>query len=59
MKIYKYTIKIFKDDDDEIPKYILGSDTEIDSSIYVNEFNCREEIYVDENLIETIIHKLC
>ena len=57
MKIFKNTIKIYKVDD-EMPTFIIGSDTEIDSSQYVNLWSCKEEIYIDEILIDTIYHTL-
>jgi hypothetical protein len=57
MKIFKNIIKIYKGDD-EIPNFIIESDTEIDSTQYVNLWDCKEEIYIDETLIETKYHTL-
>jgi hypothetical protein len=48
-------VKIYKGED-EIPTFIIESQTEIDSTQYVNLWDCKEEIYIDENLIDTINH---
>lgn len=43
--------------EDEIPTITIESETEIDSSAYLFE-TCKEEIYIDEELIDTIYHTL-
>ena len=49
-------VKIYKGEDTE-PTFVIESDTLIDSSVYLFDI-CREEIYLDEELIETIYHTL-
>lgn len=56
MKIYKHKIKIYKEEED-YPTFTIESDTVIDSSIYLFDI-CKEEIYLDEELIDTIYHTL-
>ena len=48
-------VKIYKGEDTE-PTFIIESINEIDSSQYVIRWSCKEEIYIDETLIETIYH---
>lgn len=50
-------VKIYKGED-EIPTFIIESDTQINTTQYVNLWDCKEEIYIDENLIDTIYHTL-
>jgi hypothetical protein len=50
-------VKIYKGEDD-IPTFIIESIEVIDSSQYVILWDCKEEIYLDENLIDTIYHTL-
>jgi hypothetical protein len=57
MKIFKHVIKIYKEEE-AYPTFTIESDTEIDSSIYLNEWDCKEEIYLDEELIDTIYHTI-
>jgi hypothetical protein len=49
-------VLIYKDKD-ERPTITIESETEIDSSVYLFK-NCKEEIYIDEKLIDTIYHKI-
>ncbi len=48
-------VKIYKGEDD-IPTFIIELQDIIDSSQYVNLWDCKEEIYIDEELINTIYH---
>jgi hypothetical protein len=48
-------VKIYKEQD-EIPTFIIHSKDEINSTQYVNLWTCKEEIYVDEVLVQTIHH---
>jgi hypothetical protein len=49
-------VKIYKGEED-IPTITIGSIDAIDSSKWL--FNiCKEEIYIDEELIDTIYHTL-
>ncbi len=57
MKTYKHKIKIYKEEE-EYPTFTIESDTEIDSSQLVNLWICKEEIYIDEVLIQTIHHTI-
>ena len=50
-------VKIYKGED-TIPTFIIKSNTLIDSTIYLNQWDCKEEIYLDEELIETIYHTI-
>ena len=50
-------VKIYKGED-EIPTFIIESIEVIDSSQYVILCDCKEEIYLDENLIDTIYHTI-
>jgi len=49
-------VKIYKGED-TIPTFIIESINLIDSSIYI-EIPCKEEIYIDEDLIDTIYHTI-
>ena len=49
-------VLIYKDED-EIPTITIESETTIDSSSYLFE-TCKEEIYIDEQLIDTIYHTI-
>lgn len=48
-------VKIYKGEE-QTPTFVIESTTEIDSSQYVNLWTCKEEIYIDETLIDTIYH---
>jgi len=48
-------VKIYKEED-TIPTITIESETTIDSSQYVILWACKEEIYIDEELIETKYH---
>ena len=50
-------VKIYKGEN-IIPDFIIESEDIIDSSQYVNLWNCKEEIYIDEDLIDTIYHTI-
>jgi hypothetical protein len=50
-------VKIYNADD-ETPSFIITKDSTIDSTSYINLFDvCKEEIYIDEELINTKYHK--
>lgn len=48
-------VKIYKGQD-QTPTFIIESETVIDSTQYVNLWSCKEEIYIDRELIDTIYH---
>jgi len=48
-------VKIYKEQD-EIPTFIIEAESEINSTQYVSLWTCKEEIYVDETLVQTIHH---
>jgi hypothetical protein len=50
-------VKIYKGEED-IPTFIIESQNIIDSSAYTNLWDCKEEIYLDEELIDTIYHTI-
>ncbi len=50
-------VKIYKGED-TIPTFIIEAEDIIDSSIYVDLWDCKEEIYIDEELINTIYHTI-
>ena len=50
-------VKIYKGEE-EIPTFIIESQHIINSSQYINLWDCKEEIYIDEELIDTIYHTL-
>lgn len=50
-------VKIYKGED-TIPTYEIGSVDTIDSSKYTSQFDCKEEIYIDDELIDTIYHTI-
>ena len=50
-------VKIYKGED-TIPTFIIESEDIINSSEYVILWDCKEEIYLDEELVETIYHTL-
>jgi hypothetical protein len=50
-------VKIYKGEDTE-PTFIIESTEVIDSSKYVILWDCKEEIYLDEELIDTIYHTI-
>ena len=50
-------VKIYKGED-TIPTFIIESEDIINSSEYVILWDCKEEIYIDEELIETKYHTL-
>lgn len=47
-------VKIYKGED-EIPTIIIESETTIDSSKWIFT-TCKEEIYINETLVQTIHH---
>jgi len=49
------TVKIYKGDD-TIETFTIKSENTIDSNEYVILWDCKEEIYIDEELIETKYH---
>ena len=49
------TVKIYKGDD-TIETFTIKSENTIDSNQYVILWDCKEEIYIDEELIETKYH---
>jgi hypothetical protein len=49
-------VKIYKEQD-EIPTFIIEAEAEINSTQYVSLWTCKEEIYIDKTLIQTIHHK--
>jgi hypothetical protein len=48
-------VKIYKEQETN-PTFIIESEDIINSTAYTNLWNCKEEIYIDKELIETIIH---
>jgi hypothetical protein len=48
-------VKIYKDKD-TIPTFTIESENIIDSSEFVILWDCKEEIYIDEKLIDTKYH---
>jgi hypothetical protein len=50
-------VKIYKGED-TIPTFIIESQNIIDSSASTNLWDCKEEIYIDEDLIDTIYHTI-
>ena len=52
-------VKIYKGED-TIPTFIIGpTDLIINSTNYINWLGeCKEEIYIDEELIDTIYHTI-
>lgn len=50
-------VKIYKDED-EIPTFIIESIETINTTKWTSLWNCKEEIYIDETLIETKYHTL-
>jgi len=48
-------VKIYKEDD-MIPSFTIESENVIDSSQYIILWDCKEEIYIDEEFIETKYH---
>lgn len=48
-------VKIYKGED-TIPTFIIESTNVINSTQYVNLWTCKEEIYIDNELIDTIHH---
>lgn len=48
-------VKIYKEKD-TIPTFIIESENVIDSSQYVILWDCKEEIYIGEELIDTKYH---
>ena len=49
-------VKIYKGED-EIPTITIESETTIDSNKWLFDI-CKEEIYLDEELIDTIYHTI-
>ena len=50
-------VKIYKAED-TIETFTIKSENTIDSSEYVVLWDCKEEIYIDEELIDTIYHTI-
>jgi len=50
-------VKIYKEQD-EIPTFIIESEYTIDSSASINLWDCKEQIYIHEDLIDTIYHTI-
>jgi len=50
------TVKIYITGNENIPAFTIESENTIDSSQYVILWDCKEEIYIDEELIETKYH---
>jgi len=50
-------VKIYKEDD-MISSFTIESENVIDTSQYVILWDCKEEIYIDETLIDTKYHTL-
>ena len=50
-------VKIYKEED-TIPTFIIESENVIDTTQYVILWNCKEEIYIDEELIDTKYHTI-
>ena len=48
-------VKIYKGED-TIQTFTIKSENTIDSSQYIILWDCKEEIYIDEELIETKYH---
>lgn len=48
-------VKIYKGQE-QTPTFIIESETVINSTQYVNLWTCKEEIYIDNELIDTIHH---
>jgi len=48
-------VKIYKGDN-ETPTFVIESINVIDSHQYVNLWTCKEEIYIDDTLVQTIHH---
>jgi hypothetical protein len=48
-------VKIYREND-TIPTFTIESENVIDSSQYVILWDCKEEIYINEKLIETKYH---
>lgn len=49
-------VKIYREND-KIPTFTIESENVIDSSQYVILWDCKEEIYINEKLIDTKNHK--
>lgn len=50
-------VKIYITDNDLVKCFTIESENVIDSSQYVILWDCKEEIYIDEKLIDTKNHK--
>jgi len=50
-------VKIYKGENIE-PTFVIESQNLINSSQYVILWDCKEEIYLDEELIDTIYHTI-
>ena len=51
-------VKIYITNNQSIPAFTIESENIIDSSKYVILWDCKEEIYIDEKLIETKYHTI-
>jgi len=50
-------VRIYKMDED-VFTYEIGSEEPINSEKYTSKFPCKEEIYIDDILIDTIYHTI-
>jgi hypothetical protein len=50
-------VKIYKGEN-EIPTFVIESSNVIDTTKYVCLWGCKEEIYINDKLINTIYHTL-
>jgi hypothetical protein len=48
-------VKIYREND-TIPTFTIKSENAIDSSQYIILWDCKEEIYINEELIDTKYH---
>jgi len=51
-------VKIYITDNDFVKSFTIESENVIDSSQYVILWSCKEEIYIDEELIDTKYHTI-
>lgn len=50
-------VKIYKGEN-ETPTFVIESSNVIDTTQYVCLWSCKEEVYIDETLVDTIYHTL-
>ena len=48
-------VKIYKGED-ETPTFIIEAENVIDTTKYIKLWSCKEEVYINETLIETKYH---